>query len=727
MTMTKTGSSRRRRGAEPRGRAAALLLGLAATAQAQTASPPDQPLAVALKASTQPVRQLASNLRGDTVVLLSDQPQGARHLAIVALSLRQPGPLLDLPRAYKQVDEVMVDCASATRSVWRSDVYAVGDAVETPSRRQLVPTDQRRTQVLADLALTDGLMASALRTLCSTGGVPLREPVVAAAPAPAPQPPPAAAPTGPVAQTAPTAPGGVGPAPGAAPAPPAATDPLTANDGRDTPPPGSSPPPQWPTLDPAAPGQAPGGGLPPGDLASRPPFAGSAFPLGVMGLLAEYVYYDEERLRLLDATRAKLERIRNSLDATHDGPLPLSRQGLLIRAVRASYEKAEKDWAHYQAKLEDKQRFLSVQAQLLPQALPAAAAVPLSSFRGELYRHASSGETLLVFRGSHSALDWLTNLWLGIDLAQQEAPNYNVARQVAAAVVKGGARPIVVGHSLGAGMAQYVGALNGLRVVGFNSSPLPERYLTGRAADPALVRLFSALETGVVDEAAPAGSAPPKLRRDLVSLGIPDVGEWASQNDRPLGFLKAHQHLHKPVCVVSRPQPFTTPREDEQLMAIVSRFVAKGMFSGVLMPGIGNLHKSAPSEAAMKVAIKALMSGEMKQPLFMPDSRSAFDQAVAEEIADRVKVAAIQSYQKYFTVAAVGRTAVEYKWGAKWKVFAELGASAAKAYAGYRLVTDVLRPHSMDRLNRGLQGAWSGDVFDTAAVEDRCIGPLAVN
>lgn len=726
--MTKTGSSRRRRGADRRGRAAALLLGVAATVQAQTAAAPDVPLAVALKASTQPVRQLASNLRGDTVVLLHDQPQGARHLAIVALSLRQPAPLLDLPRAYMQVDEVMVDCAAATRSVWRSEAYAVGDAVEAPSRRTGVRAEERRTQLLADLALSDGLMASALRTLCSGGGVPLREPVVAAAPPAATRPPAAEVPAGP---PGPSGPAGPSTAPGAAPAtaglPPPATavaaEPPPTHGGGASPP---APPPQWPTQDPTLPGQ-PGGELPAGDLAARAPFAGSSFSLGVMGLLAEYVYYDEERLRLLAATRAKLERIRNALDAAHEGPLPLSRQGLLIRAVRASHEKAEKDLAYYQDKLAEKQRFLAGPAQLVPQALPAVAAIPLSSFRGELYRHAPSGETVLVFRGSHSALDWLTNLWLGVDLAQQEAPNYNVARQVAAAVVRGGARPIVVGHSLGAGMAQYIGALNGLRVVGFNSSPLPERYLGGRAADPARVRLFSALETTVADEAAPAGSAPPRLRRDLVSLGIPDLGEWAAGAERPLGFLKAHQHLHKPVCVVSRPQPFTTAREDEQLTGIIGRFVAKGMFSGVLMPGIGNLHKSAPSEAAMKAAIKALMNGEMKQPLFAADSRSPFDQAVADEIADRVKVAAIQSYQQVFTVAAVGRTAVEYKWGAKWKVFAELGASAAKAYAGYRLVTDVLRPHSMDRFNRGLLAAWSGDVFDATAVADRCSVPGAAS
>lgn len=434
-----------------------------------------------------------------------------------------------------------------------------------------------------------------------------------------------------------------------------------------------------------------------------------------MGGLAEYVYYDEERLRLIAATHAKLYRIRQTLDL--DG-----RQHPL---VEDSYAQVGKELNRYEAKLAEKKAFLAA-AYLVLLPLPATPSTPFSSFRGELYKHVPSGETVLVFRGTASAHDWLTNLWLGVDLFKIEAPNYAAARKLTEAVVKSGLKPIVVGHSLGAGMAQYVGVLHGLKVVGFNSSPLPESYLSSRPVDPRQVRLFSAIEV----PARPAeggGNAEDRLRPDPVSIRAPQLGEWVNSNNLSDGeLIKAHQHLVKPLCVLSRPEPFTTPQEDEQAQAIRSSFIAKGIFTGVLKPGILNLHKTAPAEQGTHLAIKAAARKGMNHPVWRPDSSSSFDKAVAAEVVDRVEVAAVKAYQQTFTMAGAVRTGGEFAFGSLFKGLLDVGATLTKDYVAQKLVTHGLMPHGMDRFNRGMQAARNSDVFDADVVKARCLEPASI-
>ena len=81
-----------------------------------------------------PPRQLASNLRGDVVQLLEDRLDGGLHHATLALVLRQPGTLLDLPQAVRQLDEMVVDCHAGTLSIWRSDAYRSDDPPGQPGR-----------------------------------------------------------------------------------------------------------------------------------------------------------------------------------------------------------------------------------------------------------------------------------------------------------------------------------------------------------------------------------------------------------------------------------------------------------------------------------------------------------------------------------------------------------------------------------------------------------------
>ncbi|MBY0236738.1 MAG: hypothetical protein K2W93_17290, partial [Burkholderiaceae bacterium] len=162
---------------------------MAASAVASAQALSEITLVAQATANGQPQRQLAVNLRGDLVLLLQDRvEEGSRHQAIVALVQRQPGMLLDVPGALRQVDELALDCHGGTRTVWRSEAYRAGDPTAQPSRSLRLDPEQRRTDALADLALSNPLMAAALRTLCAGGGTVVRQaeltaPAVPAVPA----------------------------------------------------------------------------------------------------------------------------------------------------------------------------------------------------------------------------------------------------------------------------------------------------------------------------------------------------------------------------------------------------------------------------------------------------------------------------------------------------------------------------------------------------------------
>jgi hypothetical protein len=184
----------------------------AASALAQTPPAPPTSLEEEAAASGQTARLLATNLRGDMVQLLRDRPEGSRRQATLALVLRTPAPLRDVPDALRQVDEVALDCAASTRSVWRSEVYPAADAVNAPVLRVQPPPAERTVQRLADLASAESLMAAAMRALCSgtlralPGPTPAPPVPVAMAPA-TPDPGPSESPGAPGTPGVPGAPG----------------------------------------------------------------------------------------------------------------------------------------------------------------------------------------------------------------------------------------------------------------------------------------------------------------------------------------------------------------------------------------------------------------------------------------------------------------------------------------------------------------------------------------
>lgn len=663
-------------------------------------------------AASEPVL-LAQLANGGSLYVLGQDDQGPVKRVQLRTVYASPVTRGGFDNVLSTVSVERIDCVKQQAVTERVSIYAnpeaSGDALASTdlavSDGNAVAIDPRSNTALAKVFVT---VCRSMETASRT---------------------PAPSPTVPHVALAPEAPGGQAgpvvtpiaqaPAQGAAAVAPARALPSPAplspapqaadNSGSPPPAPPGPPEPQVP-LAPQKRGEA--GGV----LAESKPFAGTTFTLGVMGLLAEYVYYDKEHLDFLRAVRDKLQRGREAYADADGQRRPL---------FDTSFAQVDHEVRDYEAKLAEKQRFLTA-ANLVPVRLPEVSPTLWASFRGELYKHGPSEETVLVFRGTASALDWLTNLWMGVDLFEFEAPNYVAARKLTDEVLKRGFKPIVVGHSLGAGMAQYVGVHSGLRVVGFNSSPLPERYISSRPADPRQIRLFSAIETDG-EGAAGNTNTPNRFRPDPVSISFPNFGEWVNHSAMVDGeFVKAHQHLVKPLCVLSRPVPFMTQQESEQRKALVSSFTAKGMFTGVLSPGLLNLHKTAPAEQGVVLALKASVKKGMNNPVWRPDSSSAFDKAVAAEVVERVQVAAVKVYQNTFTTASVARTGAEIIWGSTWKGLLDVGVTAAKTAGANMLMTHGLMPHAMDRFNRGMQAALSSDVFEANVVLARCAAPTSI-
>lgn len=438
-----------------------------------------------------------------------------------------------------------------------------------------------------------------------------------------------------------------------------------------------------------------------GPIAGERPFTDSVFTLGTIGRLAEYVYYDQERLDVLTAGGDRMVQLQRDL-------VPGS---LFDGLVRTAIARNEKERARYAAALAEKQAVLA-NASLVAEPLPKLEFNAISAFRAELYRHGPSGQSILVFRGSQDAFDWFSNLWLGVDLLSLEAPHYEAARRLTDQIVKTGRKPIVVGHSLGGGMAQYVGQMFGLRVVAFNSSPLPARYIPrhGKVA-PEKIRLYSAIEY--------QGSAEHTVTRaDPVSLTLPD---WTETLAGSFGytpeqtFVKAHQHLVAPTCVVSRPEPFRTDEENAAVVKIANTAMNPSALGYLVTgkPGRGAMEKG------MELWIGRAVGTQLRNAAWQPVSNRPFDQKVAKHMQEVVADVAVDAFHGTQGAAKMGKVVYDSTVGDIWKAMGAVGMATAKAAAKARLNAAFL-PHSMARFNRGMQAAVGDDVFIARAVAAQC-------
>jgi hypothetical protein len=636
---------------------------------------------------------------GSTLYLASSD--GAGNLRLVRTRRVYPAPrhVGQFSGVLSEIAWQRIDCVTRTHETERMEWYDNADASGRPLQEFDVPPALRQTLVVrADDRSVAGALVNAA---CAAGAT-----VLAGQPAAPVRPQPAA----PVRPGAPAGPGAF-PAPGTTPADPAASAPTgwPGDNGNAPPaprgpgggmqPPGRSPAPPGPYLPQSPPG-------PTGTIADQRPFPESVFTLGTMGRLAQYVYFDQEQLALLSAAADTMARAQARL-------VPGSVMKSLVDTAAAHNDKARD---RYQAALAAKQAMLASES-LVSEPLPALPAKPISAFRAELYRHVPTGQLILVFRGSQEGLDWLSNLWLGVDLLSIESPHYQAARELAERIVRSGRKPVVVGHSLGGGMAQYVGQLHGLKTVAFNSSPLPARYIPARHDNaPDNIRLFSAIEfydqpNNTVTRADPVSLRLPKLAEELSA--------WfgTAPDD---GLVKAHQHLVAPVCVASRPQPFRNEEEDEALARRINHMLYPSVMGYLIT---GQPMKGA-LEQGMQVWISKEVGRQLSDPVWQPASRSAFDKRVSDYAKKEVASAAIDAFHAAQGAARMGNIVYNSAFGSMWKAASTMGKAVGKTMFKVELGLQFM-PHSMERFNRGMQAEVGNDVFVAKSITAQCQPPAA--
>ncbi len=391
--------------------------------------------------------------------------------------------------------------------------------------------------------------------------------------------------------------------------------------------------------------------------------------------LAYYVYYDRDLLELADGVLAKLEGGLTANFTNMKKP-----PGFLMAAIDT--EAASRNVIN--EALVEKAKLLDLLGLDLV-SLPYSGTQVAPTFKAELYRQRVDGQYVLVFRGSMHTMDWVTNLWLGVDLIELEAPHYEAARKVTAELLQRNIRPLVLGHSLGAGLAQYVAALYGLDVVGFNSSPLPRRYLGQRRVRPsAQVRILSAVEQQKMSK-ADGGT----LLFDPVSIGISsmaDIQPLAAGLRTYLGHDFAHEFLGAPNCVLSNPVPVLSSDEDRELTDVAASVYGDGAVKNFV---IG----TAVTEATV---------GGLRGKLWQPDDSSERAKEIATEARRQIGAQLAKQIEAMKTagnmLGMLGNAAL----GNSGSAFQEAGVDLVKG-AGTLELKRWLMVHDMARFARGMR------------------------
>jgi uncharacterized Zn-binding protein involved in type VI secretion len=137
---------------------------------------------------------------------------------------------------------------------------------------------------------------------------------------------------------------------------------------------------------------------------------------------------------------------------------------------------------------------------LLPGLKGAKFMDPDSGFGSALFKSAINGETMLTYRGTNNAVtgvkDWLTNAGQGMGLeTEQYKQAMYLAKQVKEAISP---PPVIVGHSLGGGLASAGVGVTGLPGYTFNAAGLHTNTVS-RAGGADLAKTASLIKTQAVD------------------------------------------------------------------------------------------------------------------------------------------------------------------------------------------------------------------------------------
>lgn len=661
-------------------------MGISANALAQTA---------ALDGAVSRPVLIATNLKGDEVLWLGETYESGQRFVTSLVRFRYFTQVLDVEDAASRADLQIFDCATRTRTLAGVRVFRLVEGIGQMAKQVDIAAAQRVPEPVFG-PNSDGLVQAVYRVACEAksvvakqgdpwqGGSSSATPITT---------------EGPI-------------KPGAAQIASADRSELLksrpdSNPGATT----ASDDPVGPIL-PAPPielAEPEGPPYQPIEVLTPPPRTGAAdqpvfgdyvFTLRTLAQLADLVYLNESDVAKTQAVITALEDALTVFDTRGD--------------QYDAYRKSVTREAFQQGSIElanDLQR-LGGKADLLRREGLERVPLPkmtgtMPSFRAELYRHTQSRQHVLVFRGSAEVYDWISNLWLGVDLGEIEAPHYASARQLVGLLAKAGVRPLLVGHSLGGGMAQYAAHTYNLKVVAFNSSPLPQRYLpkTSRfSADNA--RIFSALE---LPAKPPQLGQPDQRQGDPVSLGVANVAKWASKYTDAL---KASHHLVVPICLLTYPDPRRTELEDMKMAGVMATmFTGRPVYTALTRNAL-NLVGLAGGLMAIDKAAKALVD----DPVWRRHKSET--QEVGKQARNRVAKVVVAKLMTAQATLQLGKWMLRKNMG---KTALEIAAAMAEAAAA-AWVNRMLEVHSMERFVRGLEAY--GDTSPYKQNADS-IGPCA--
>lgn len=447
----------------------------------------------------------------------------------------------------------------------------------------------------------------------------------------------------------------------------------------------------------------------------------SRIPLGVLARLSDYVYVSEEKLKFGQAVLSALEEASRSQGQTEPE----------ARLVNAALKRQQRRVDKLASRLNEKVEFLHENGLKPVVIFIPNSEVLIESFYAEVYFQPDWKEYVVVFRGSQEPLDWISNIWLGLDLKAGEAPHYAAARKHIDHLLNRAptreripkAALTATGHSLGGGLSQYVGLTYGIKAVAFNSSPLPERYLPHTSkVDRSTLRVYSAIER------TPAiGTLQPRHYPDPVSVTMATAR--SAENPVRSFFLsmnKANQHVVVPTCVLSEPVPYLTKDEEQEFLDFLNRMYSPSSLSKVVKLVKATVTEDLPETIAKEIGIPSVAEGAAWQWLASPVWRNPRASRQEERVWGAAREAVtIETYESIGAMKAavdMGRITfgvMGFKSGG-YKAGQRLAKGIAIAEVKSLAKTSLLMPHDMNRFVRGMYAFTDADAFDPNVMQVGC-------
>lgn len=331
----------------------------------------------------------------------------------------------------------------------------------------------------------------------------------------------------------------------------------------------------------------------------------------------------------------------------------------------------------------------------LPGVAKALARIPIekrSKTRVEVYQRKGDPNLYVIFHQRANLLDWVLPSVSKTAAQVKDTLQYEVADKILAEIKRQYPKTpmVLIGHGQGGAIAQYVGKLTGMPVVGFNvagvhkgqmQGPLKGKPKETQARVRNNVHLYSAV-----------------YRSMFSSNFIPDpisIKKRVSVSSHLANTFTDVAHLDQPYCLYAKPEPFYTDEQDQAMAFDVALVLAKlsiGKFA-LLVAGV---------EGVVKFRIMKDALWDRDHPQVDPYLIKQHAQGVL--MAQGIKAA--KNIKGVVGAIGTGRDLIKMDLGSIAKTIALGSAGAASVWA----VKQELMAHDMARFVEGLESSSAADI-----------------